>query len=333
MTIRGAALFILALCSVPVIDAGAQTIALSTDSLAFSGMVGGPNPPPQTISITNTGAGALTWRIARPTAPWLVVSPPRGGAPLNVSFAVNLAGLPVGSYLDTVIVASNDPASPTTDVVVTLTVGGPNAPVKAPGGPGNPPPAGGGPYAEYEVELRFTGYSGLAKSKDCDALANPAGYDVLTGTLRGDETPQPDEDVVYTGTLKRSTAMDYCEARPAPTVDQLAWCIATLTGSAVMDVEITVYGEADRGAWVKANPGIGPAQGAVRGSCTPADMLQIQQDYPSGESGGSPDGQPIEDGRSTIKFVVGSLGRLRVGNYPAVPPTSIWTLRVIKKIR
>jgi hypothetical protein len=191
------------------------------------------------------------------------------------------------------------------------------------------------PRSEYQIELRFTGYSGLATSLDCDAMANLAGYDVLTGTVTGIETSQPDEDVKYSGTLKRSTAMDFCQSRGrrSPTDDEQVWCIATLTGSAVMEVEITVYGEADRGAYVHAKPGIGPAQSAVQGGCDPADMRQIQQDYPGGDSGGSPNGQAIEDALSTIKFVVGSLGRLRVGYYPPDPTKSNWALRVIKKIR
>jgi hypothetical protein len=67
--------------------------------------------------------------------------------------------------------------------------------------------------AQYEIELRFTGYSGLATSLDCDAKANLAGYDVLTGAVSGLETSEQDEDVVYYGTLKRSTAMDFCQTR------------------------------------------------------------------------------------------------------------------------
>ena len=127
-------------------------------------------------------------------------------------------------------------------------------------------PQGAQPPAAYEVELRFTGYSGLATSPDCDARTNPRGYDVLTGIVRGIErSSEPDEDMEYSGTLKRTTAMDYCDVKPAPTEDEVAWCTATLTGSAVMEVEITVYGEAGRGAWVKAKPGIGPVQGSFFG--------------------------------------------------------------------
>lgn len=203
-----------------------------------------------------------------------------------------------------------------------------------------PSPAAG-QMAEYQVELRFTGYSGLAAGPDCDSLANLAGYDVLTGTVTGMETSGPDDDITYTGSLKRTTAMDFCQTRGknSPNDDEVVWCIATLTGTAVMDVEIEVYGEADRGAWVKAEPGTGTAQGAVTGNCNPADMREIQRDYPSGESGGSPSGQPIEDVRATdsqgrsITFFAGGHARLRVGTYPPDPAEGGWTLKVIRKIR
>jgi hypothetical protein len=194
-------------------------------------------------------------------------------------------------------------------------------------------PSAGAP-AQYQIELRFTGYTGLATSKDCDAIANLAGYDVLTGTVSGIETAEGDEDVVYSGLLKRSTAMDYCQTRGkhGPGDDEVVWCTATLTGQAVMNVEITVYGTADAGAYVKAEPGIGPAQVAVQGNCEPGDMRTIQQDYPGGDSGGSPDGQPIEDAFSTAKFVIDRVPALREGVYKPDPKKGGWRLSVIRKI-
>ena len=202
-------------------------------------------------------------------------------------------------------------------------------------------PATAQQVGEYEVELRFTGYSGLATGEDCDAMANLNGSDVLTGTVTGMETSGPDDDITYTGILKRTTAMDYCQTRgkSSPNDDEQVWCIATLTGSAVMEVEIEVYGESDRGAYVKAEQGTGPAQGAVQGTCNSQDMVEIQQDYPSGDSGGSPSGQPIDDAQATdgqgrhITFFAGGHARLRVGTYPPDPTVSSWTLKVIRKIR
>ena len=97
------------------------------------------------------------------------------------------------------------------------------------------------------------GYGGLISTAWCDAHADTNGYDVLTGVVRGVETEEEGDDVTYRGTLIRKTKMDYCLVRPAPTEDQVAHCIAHLGGSARMNVEIEVYGEEGRGAWVKAD--------------------------------------------------------------------------------
>jgi hypothetical protein len=195
--------------------------------------------------------------------------------------------------------------------------------------------------AQYQVELRYTGYSGLATSKDCDAMANLAGYDVLTGTVSGVEPSQPsDDDVEYQGRLQRTTKMDFCNARGkrSPTDDEVVWCIAGLTGTSEMDVEITVSGSPDAGAYVKAHRTSRMATSLVQGTCDPADMQQIQNDYPGADDGGggSPNGQPITDllsvapntGTLPPKFVVGGIPRLRPGSYLPDPKLSSWALTV-----
>lgn len=186
----------------------------------------------------------------------------------------------------------------------------------------------------YEVKLGFIGYTGLATSLDCDAKANQRGYDSLVGTVKGIEIPEePDEDVVYTGTLKRSTNIDYCQTRGrrSPTDDEVVWCVATLTGSAAMEVEIKVYGDEGRGAWLTAKPRVGPVDSKVQGTCEPADMVEIQRDYPSGESAGSPDGQAIME-TDTTQFVLNRVRRLRVGYFPPDPVQGGWGLRVVRAV-
>jgi hypothetical protein len=181
----------------------------------------------------------------------------------------------------------------------------------------------------YEVQLAYVGYTGLATSLDCRVLVDLQGYDSLVGTVSGIETPnEPDEDVVYTGTLRRRTRLDYCEAKPAPTSDQLAWCVAKLTGAARMDVEVTVYGEAGRGAWIKAVPAKNPLDSVtVAGNCLQADMDSIRVDYPSGESAGSPDGQEIAE-TTPPRFVLNRIPRLRAGYFPPDSIQGGWDLRV-----
>jgi hypothetical protein len=108
---------------------------------------------------------------------------------------------------------------------------------------------------------------------------------------------------------------------------------AKLTGSATMKVEITVYGEADRGAWVRADPDAGTVTKNVAGDCDAPEMAAIQNGYPGGDGGGSPNGQPISDAGSSVKFFAANQARLRVGNYPPESNLTGWALKVIRKIR
>ena len=183
---------------------------------------------------------------------------------------------------------------------------------------------------KYDVQLAFTGYTGLAESQDCRALVDLQGYDSLAGTVSGIESAGPsDEEVVYRGTLTRRTRVDYCLAVGG---DQPRWCVAKLTGAARMNVELTVYGEADRGAYLKAMPGTNPLDSvSVRGNCAPADMDSIRVDYPSGESGGTPDGQPIAE-VNPPRFFVSGIPRLRVGYFPPDSVEGGWSLRVVRAI-
>lgn len=183
---------------------------------------------------------------------------------------------------------------------------------------------------KYDVQLSFTGYTGLAESQDCRAMVDLQGYDSLAGTVSGIESQGPsDEEVVYRGTLTRRTRVDYCLAVGG---DQPKWCVAKVTGAARMNVELTVYGEADRGAYLKAMPGPSPLDSVtVRGSCAPADMDSIRVDYPSGESGGTPDGQSIAEVHPP-RFFVSGIPRLRVGYFPPDSVEGGWGLRVVRVI-
>lgn len=195
-------------------------------------------------------------------------------------------------------------------------------------------------FATYEIELSYTGYVGLAEAQDC--IVNKQGYDRLFGTVTGAETTASDEDVVYTGTLRRDTAIDFCETKgkDAPGDDERVWCTATLVGYAVTQVELTVHSDAGTGGYLKAAPAGGPMMRAVSGRCDPPEQNQVLSDYPTASDGGaaSPNGQPIDDAGAVnasgqrIAFVAGGVPRLRVGTYPPTAPQGGWTLRVLRKV-
>jgi hypothetical protein len=102
--------------------------------------------------------------------------------------------------------------------------------------------------AQVHVAIVATGdigqYAGM-----CDAAG---GTDSLDGTLDLQDLDN-DGSALYAGKLTRVTEVDACGTKPAPTEDQVAMCVAHLSGRAPMNVTLEVY-EDDRGAWVKSEP-------------------------------------------------------------------------------
>lgn len=102
--------------------AAPPVLALSASTVSFSGILGGANPAPQAIAISNQGGqtlGTLTVTPAAPAAPWLDAS--LQGT--RVVFTANTAGLAAGSYSASVTVSSGNAGS--LPVSVTLLVGAP----------------------------------------------------------------------------------------------------------------------------------------------------------------------------------------------------------------
>ena len=76
-------------------------IGASPASLSFAGTQGGANPATQTVSISNTGDGTLSW-TATDNVSWLTLSPPSGTGDRAVTLTVTTAALAAGSYSATV---------------------------------------------------------------------------------------------------------------------------------------------------------------------------------------------------------------------------------------
>ena len=96
---------------------------LSATALAFTTTVGA-NPAAQTITITNTGGGTLTWTAGTPSQPWLTVTPSSGsdtaGGTSTPSFSVTVGSMVAGKYTATVNITAPGGISQT--VTVTLTI-------------------------------------------------------------------------------------------------------------------------------------------------------------------------------------------------------------------
>ena len=79
----------------------------------------GARPPPQTLTITNAGKGALKWSVSVPTASWLAVSPSSGvnQNPITVSFPAAFST--PGTYMASFVVRTTTSAV-TVNVLVTI---------------------------------------------------------------------------------------------------------------------------------------------------------------------------------------------------------------------
>lgn len=94
-------------------------LGLSPKSLSFSATAGGINPAAQTVSVTNQGAGTLSYTDASSPS-WLNISPASGTAPSSISVQPNISGLAAGTYTGTVTVTPNAGAAQTISVTLTL---------------------------------------------------------------------------------------------------------------------------------------------------------------------------------------------------------------------
>ncbi|MGI8772939.1 MAG: BACON domain-containing protein [Acidobacteriaceae bacterium] len=94
-------------------------LSLSTNTLNFSEVQGGTVPPGQSVSITNTGTGTLSF-AAQSDATWLTVTPLNGTAPASV--AVGVSALTAGSYTGHITVTASGALQSPQTVTVSLIV-------------------------------------------------------------------------------------------------------------------------------------------------------------------------------------------------------------------
>ncbi|MBI5360153.1 MAG: hypothetical protein HZA48_06170 [Planctomycetes bacterium] len=99
-------------------------IGLNGPTFIFGATTGESNPPTQTLVVRNYGTGTLSWAIANETAAWLDPTPTSGASlaetdPSSIDLAVNISGLPAGSYPTTFDITG---ATPTRSIDILLTV-------------------------------------------------------------------------------------------------------------------------------------------------------------------------------------------------------------------
>lgn len=103
----------------PTSTMATPVIGLNANSLIFTATAGGTNPGNQSVTISNTGSGTLTW-TANDNAAWLTLTPASGTNTGTVTAAVNLTGLAAGTFNGTITVAATGAASKTLPVSLTV---------------------------------------------------------------------------------------------------------------------------------------------------------------------------------------------------------------------
>jgi uncharacterized protein (TIGR03437 family) len=106
-----------------VVAAPPPSLVVSPQALTFQYTAGGAVPAAQSVSITNGGAGSLSW-TASGGAFWTALSAASGNAPGTLSISVNPANLAAGSYTTAVTIAATDPTVSPASISVTLVVEG-----------------------------------------------------------------------------------------------------------------------------------------------------------------------------------------------------------------
>jgi Viral BACON domain len=105
--------------SVPVVSVN-PAIGASPTSLSFTAQQGGGNPTAQTLSISNTGGGTLSWS-ASPNTTWLAVSPASGTGNGAVTVSATTGILTVGSYNGNINLSATGASSMSVPVTFTVT--------------------------------------------------------------------------------------------------------------------------------------------------------------------------------------------------------------------
>jgi uncharacterized protein (TIGR03437 family) len=98
-------------------------LSVAPPALTFNYTVGSAVPPAQSVSITNSGAGDLSW-TASTSDYWIAVSPASGSAPGTLSVSINPGNLAAGTYTSAVQITAAGATGSPASIMITLVVQG-----------------------------------------------------------------------------------------------------------------------------------------------------------------------------------------------------------------
>jgi len=147
-------------------SAPVPVIGMSPTSLSFAATQGAANPASQTLHISNTGGGTLSW-IASDNAPWLMLSQTSGSGNTDVTLNVTTGTLAAGLYSGAVTINATGASSVTVPVTFTVSIGS------------SLPPAIG----VSRTSLSFTGRYGGANPASQTLLISNTGGGILSWSV------------------------------------------------------------------------------------------------------------------------------------------------------
>jgi hypothetical protein len=99
----------------------APVLTVSPDRLNYGASTAGPVTPPQGITVSNSGSGAMSWTVSADTG-WLKLGQTSGVNTGSIEVSVNTAGLPAGTYTGEVTVSAAGAVNSPVIISITLKV-------------------------------------------------------------------------------------------------------------------------------------------------------------------------------------------------------------------
>ena len=140
-----------------------------------------------------------------------------------------------------------------------------------------------GTSRRYEIRMAMIGYTGLWNSPRLQGDGRYPGIRLPGRHGEGveglkDEDGEPLSGVQ--GPVPACQRIDYCLALPG----DVGLCVVRL-GEAQMNVELKVYGETGRGAWLHADSVPGAVSETVTGDCPLKQKEEVRAEYPEPDHG------------------------------------------------
>jgi len=178
-------------------------IGASPTNLTFAATQGGANPANQTLTISNTGGGTLTWSVSD-SAAWLTASQTSGTGNGTVALSVATGSLTAGSHTGTITITATGATSVT--IPVTFVVAAPPTIGISPSSLSFTAQQGGGNPVAQNLNISNTGSGTLSwtATPDTTWLAASPSSATGNGTVSINVTTGALTAGSYTGTITLS---------------------------------------------------------------------------------------------------------------------------------